>query len=205
MKPLVVAMLNYGAAAQKYFGYSTDTLMNADLTAGQRELVMDYHSGMVSEIVPADGGKIGVFAANGGFAGTYPSVTFGGAFAINYYITPSYEVDEDVTLYFWDADAYNSVDELSVENASGSKKMVSVAETGEYCAAYTGIAAKEISDTVYVAAVYESDGVTYCSGVLAYSLSKYCKGFAENAASSEQNLAAATTVYGYYAERYFAD
>jgi hypothetical protein len=32
-KALCVAMLNYGAAAQSYFGYKTDKLMNAELTA----------------------------------------------------------------------------------------------------------------------------------------------------------------------------
>jgi hypothetical protein len=31
----------------------------------------------------------------------------------------------------------------------------------------------------------------------------YCKRFAENDASSAQELAAATMVYGYYAERFF--
>jgi hypothetical protein len=31
-------MLNYGAAAQNYFGYRTDDLMNADLTQAQKAL-----------------------------------------------------------------------------------------------------------------------------------------------------------------------
>ena len=35
-KSLVVAMLNYGAAAQAYFGYNTDNLMNASLTIEQQ-------------------------------------------------------------------------------------------------------------------------------------------------------------------------
>jgi hypothetical protein len=37
-KALCVAMLNYGAAAQNYFGYRTDDLMNADLTQAQKAL-----------------------------------------------------------------------------------------------------------------------------------------------------------------------
>ena len=57
---------------------------------------------------------------------------------------------------------------------------------------------------MYVAVVYESDGTVYCSGVIAYSLSRYCKGFAEDSTSGLQALAAATTVYGYYAEQYFS-
>ena len=204
VKPLVVAMLNYGAAAQEFFNYNTDSLMNASFTAEQQALVTDYHSGMASEIVSADSSKVGSFVNNGGFVGAYPSVTFGGAFSINYYFTPSYALDGDMTLYFWDAETYNSVDELTAANAIGSEKMASATEAGEYFAAYTGIAAKEISDTVYVAATYTSNGVTYCSGVIAYSLSEYCKGFAEDTTSSAQKLATTTLIYGYYAENYFA-
>ena len=203
LKALVVAMLNYGAEAQKFFGYNTHALMNADLTAEQQALVPGYYSGMATEVVPADSSKVGVFVDNGGFSKRYPSVTFGGAFAINYYFTPSYAPDADMTLLYWDAETYNSVDVLTAENASGSKKMTAAAGSAAYCAAYEGIAAKEINDTVYVAVVYESDGVSYCSGILAYSLGKYCESFAENTASSEQDLAAATMVYGYYAEKYF--
>lgn len=203
VKPLVVAMLNYGAAAQKFFGYRTDSLMNADLTADQQALVQKYHSDMATAVVPVDSNKVGAFVSNSGFTRMRPSVTFGGAFSINYFFTPAYGLDGEITLYYWDAKTYNSVDELTVENALGSKTMVFV-ESGEYFAAYTDIAAKEIGDTVYVAAVYETGGVTYCTGVLPYSLSLYCKRFAENSASPAQDLAAATMVYGYYAERFFA-
>ena len=105
-------------------------------------------------------------------------------------------------MYYWDAKTYASVEELTTENALGSEKMVPV-DGGEYFAAYTDIAAKEIGDTVYVAAVYEANGQTYCTGVLPYSLSLYCKRFAENSESAAQDLAAATMVYGYYAEQFF--
>ena len=202
VKPLVVAMLNYGAAAQQFFGYRTDSLMNAELTADQQALVQKYDSNMATAVVPADSNKVGTFVSNSGFTRMRPSVTFGGAFSINYFFTPAYALDGDITMYYWDAKTYNSVDELTVENALGSKKMVTV-EGGEYFAAYTDIAAKEIGDTVYVAAVYESNGQTYCTGVLPYSLSLYCKRFAENTASDAQDLAAATLVYGYYAECFF--
>lgn len=202
VKPLVVAMLNYGAAAQNFFKYRTDNLMNADLTADQQALAQQYHSDMATAVVPVDGSKVGAFVNNGGFTRMRPSVTFGGAFSINYFFTPTHELDGEITLYYWDAKTYSCVDELTAENALGSKSMVSV-EGGEYFADYTDIAAKEIGDTVYVAAVYEMDGVTYCTGVLPYSLSLYCKRFAENSGSSAQDLAAATMVYGYYAERFF--
>lgn len=61
MKALCVAMLNYGAAAQKYFNYKTDTLMNADLTAKQQALVTGYNASYFTGAVAADSSKIGSF------------------------------------------------------------------------------------------------------------------------------------------------
>lgn len=202
VKPLVVAMLNYGAAAQQYFGYKTNSLMNADLTADQQSLVQKYDAGMASAIVPVTGNQTGAFVANGGFTRMRPSVTFGGAFSINYFFTPAYVPEGEITMYYWDAATLSTIEEMTTANALGSKTM-SLTDGGEYFAAYTDIAAKEIGDTVYVAAVYEANGVTYCTGVLPYSLSLYCKRFAENDTSPAQDLAAATMVYGHYAQKFF--
>ncbi|MBQ9762731.1 MAG: hypothetical protein IJV82_06635, partial [Oscillospiraceae bacterium] len=58
--------------------------------------------------------------------------------------------------------------------------------------------------TIYVAAVYESNGVEYTSGVTAYSLGHYCKTQAAKETSAMKDFAAATGVYGYYAKQYFA-
>jgi hypothetical protein len=66
------------------------------------------------------------------------------------------------------------------------------------------IAAKEINQTFYVCGVYEVDGQRCSTGVIAYSLGQYCKNLAGKDASSMQALAAATAVYGYYADNYFA-
>ena len=202
VKPLAVAMLNYGAAAQQFFGYKTDTMMNADLTADQQALVQNYDPSMAAPVGSVDAKKAGMFVNNGGFIRKRPSVTFGGAFSINYFFTPAYEPDEEITLYFWDEATCNNAQVLTAQNALCSETM-HPGETAEYFAAYEGIAAKRIGDTVYAAAVYESNGNTYCSGVLPYSLSLYCKRFAENDASSAQELAAATMVYGHYAQKYF--
>ena len=52
---------------------------------------------------------------------------------------------------------------------------------------------------------YESNGVTYYTNVITYSLGTYCAQIAANASSDAKALAAATAVYGYYAEAYFAE
>jgi hypothetical protein len=76
---------------------------------------------------------------------------------------------------------------------------------GNYSAQVTGIAAKQIDDTYYVCGVYTSGGNTYCTGIIAYSLSRYCKSIAGSENPGMQNLAKATAVYGYHAATYFAN
>ncbi len=205
LKGAVVAMLNYGAAAQEYFGYRTDSLMNAGLTAEQQALAAKYDSSMVSKLAPVDAAKAGAFSQNvAGFSKKYPTISLEGAFAINYYFIPENSVDGNVTFYYWTQDAFNGAEVLTADNASGVYVMNADAD-GRYGAEVSGIAAKDLDKAVYVAAVYESNGITYSTGVLPYSLGAFCASHADNAASSMQQLAASAAVYGYYAKNFFAD
>ena len=197
-KSLVVAMLNYGAAAQTYFGYKTDSLMNASLTAQQQTLVKSYDASMVADVVKADANKVGIFIMNGGYSGIYPTVSFEGAFSINYYFTPNKTVDQVLTFYYWDSATYNSVSTLAPENATDVITMKS--DGSDWGAAVEGIAAKSIDETIYVAGYYTSNGVAYPTSVISYSLGKYCQTIAANG----EVFGAATAVYGYYAKAYFA-
>jgi hypothetical protein len=196
-KSLVVAMLNYGAAAQAQFGYKTDALMNAGLTAEHQAMVEAYSEAMVNDVVKPDSSKVGQFANNAGYTAIWPTVSFEGAFSINFYFTPNKAVDNGVTFYYWDAATYHSVDQLSPENATGIIDMTQY--DSNWGAAVEGIAAKSIDDTIYVAGVYTSDGVSYPSAVIAYSLGNYC----ETIAADGNAFGAATAVYGYYAKAYF--
>ena len=201
LKTLVVSMLNYGAAAQTYFGYKTDALVNANLTAEQQALAKGYSADMVMPVVKADSSKVGVFANTGGFDRRYPTVSFESAFAINYFFTPSSTPDGEMNLYYWNQAAYENADVLTSDNATGCVTMTGGAE---YSAVVRGIAARDLDSTVYVAAVYESGGVSYCSGVLAYSIGAYCVDRAANGSVAMQSFAAATAVYGHYAKAYFS-
>jgi hypothetical protein len=196
---LLVAMLNYGAAAQLYFGYNTGNLLNSGLTAAQKGLVSAYDSSMVAEVAKPSSNKQAGFISNGGFDDKYPSVTFGGAFAINYYCVPSYIPEGGVSMYYWTDAQYHSVGALTRDNASG---VVQMTNNGVYRASVTGISAKDLGDGVYVAFVYSDGSTTYCSGVLQYSIGMYCTTMA-----GYQNdftpFAKATAVYGYYAKQYF--
>ena len=202
VKSLVVAMLNYGAAAQQYFDYHCDNLVNANLTAEQKALVTDYDPSMITPLQPVLAAKNGDFASvKGSFTKRRPAVSFKGAFAIEYFFTPAYVPEGEVQLYYWDQKTYDSVDTCSAQNATGILTMT-LKDDGQYHATVEGISAKDLDQTVFAAAVY-SDGTTnYCSGILNYHIGAYCSSFAsyENDA---QELAAQTAVYGYYAKAYF--
>ena len=201
-KALCVAMLNYGAAAQEYFGYNTDSLMNADLTDEQKALAVSYDASLFTGAVAADSGKIGVFTkTETGFSSRSATVSFEGAFAINYYFTPNESVDGSVTFYYWDAADYAAASSLTASNATGKIIMVKNAD-GPYWAQISGIAAKQLDDTYYVAGFYTSNTEIRCTGVIAYSLSKYCMNNAVDG-NTMRELASAAAMYGYHAKVYF--
>ena len=201
LKQLVVAMLNYGAEAQLYFGHNTSALANASLTAAQKALPAAYDASMIKTVSSPSTMKQGIFLNNSGFASRKPAISFEGAFCINYFFTPNYAPENGITLYYWNASSYNRAGVLTIANASGSIKLEG-SGTGEYRGDITGIAAKALSDAVYVAAVYENGGTSWTSGVLGYSIGTYCSSQASkgNAISA---LAKATAVYGYHAKAYF--
>ena len=203
LKSLMVAMLNYGTSAQYYFDYKTDSYVNKNLTAEQKALIMKYSSSMVSSTASVDSSKVGIFTSNSGFSKRSPAVSFEGAFCINYFFTPKYApANGNMKLYYWTQEDYDAVSVLKASNASGSIKMVDDG-TGVYSAAIEGISAKDINKTIYVAAGYTNNGVSYCTGVLPYSIGAYCVSKA-GVADNIQPLAKATAVYGYYAQQMFA-
>ena len=204
MKALVVAMLNYGTAAQNFFGYHTDSLLS-DAVADELKIgISDYSGDMLDVNAAVSADVASAFANNGGFTYRYPNVSFDGAFEINYHFMPAYAVDGEMMMYYWDAETYNAVDALTIENATGTM-MTTLCDNGEYVASCSGIAAKNISDTIYVAAVYENDGTVFSSGVLAYSIGAYCASSISSGTVAMQAFAKATAVYGWYAKSYFGN
>ena len=200
LKQLCAAMLNYGAAAQNYFGYNTDVLANSTLTAEQIALPEAYTSDMVGTVPAAPKDKQGAFASNKGFGTRKPAVSFEGAFSINYFFTPSYTPVDGITLYYWTEADFNAADVLTVENASGAVAMTD--EGSQFRGDIEGIAAKDLAKAIYVAAVYSDGTTTWTSGVLGYSIGAYCSSQATGTGTMAE-LAKATAVYGYHAKAYF--
>ena len=201
LKQLVAAMLNYGTAAQNYFQYNTDHPANASLTTEQQALPEAYRPDMVGSVAAVPGEKQGSFANNRGFSLRKPAVSFEGAFSINYFFTPAYVPTAGITLYYWTEADFTANDILSTENASGFMQMTGFG-VEQYRADLVGIAAKNLSQPVYVAAVYKTGDTVWTSGVLGYSIGAYCSGLA-NQDGAIAELAMATAVYGYHASAYF--
>ena len=205
MKALVVALLNYGAEAQKYFHYNEENLMNAHLSAEQQALVDAYDASMVDSVLNVDRNKVGIFGtANTGFAERKPSVSFDGAFSINYYMTTEFVPEGEVRMYVWRLEDYLNAQVLTAENASECMSMVATGAQNQYWANVSDIVAKHVDQTVFVACVYTSGGVEYSTGVLAYSVGAYCEANL-TVTDSMNGLCAGAAVYSYYAKQYFAD
>jgi hypothetical protein len=205
MRALCVALMNYGAEAQKYFAATTDYTYTELMNAGFEDyqyLVTPYSKSLLNQPTAVTAAKAGIFGTTAkGFSSRSASMSADGTFSLNYYFTTSRAV-ENVTFYYWTAEQYAAVSELTVANASGSKEMVAQETANLFWANYDGIAAKEMDQTVYVCGVYEVDGECYSTGVIAYSMAKYCVGKAETACDI-QDFAKAMTVYGYQAKTYF--
>ena len=201
LKQLVVAMLNYGAEAQLYFGHNTGNLANAALNAEHLALPESYRTDMVSTVPAAPAEKQGIFANNQGFSTRRPAVSFEGAFCINYFFTPKYAPVGNITLYYWTEADYNAAGVLTADNATGSIVMDGTG-VGQYRGDIEGIAAKNLSQAVYVAGIYSDGTNTWTSGVLGYSIGAYCSSQASKGGDIA-GLAMATAVYGYHAKAYF--
>lgn len=199
-KSLMVALLNYGAEAQTYFNYNTDNLVNYDLTSTQKCLVEDYRSDMVQTLNNPSVDKQGDFAASGNIGSRIRTVSFEGSFGVNYYCTFTNAPLGDVTMYYWDSNAYDSADGLTTENAT---KVITMTYTsdGIYRGTVSGIAAKDLGKTFYIAFAY-NDGTDCATDLQSYSIGSYCNNSIAKG-SSISSLAAATAVYGYYANALF--
>ena len=174
------------------------------LTAEQQALVSAYSADYFKGAIKADASKTGSFTKTAtGFSSRSATVSFEGAFAINYYFAPSNTIVGDMTLYYWTPADYAAASKLTTANATGTMNMVASGD-GSYWGQVSGIAAKNLDKTYYVCGKYtDTLGRTFCTGVIAYSLSKYCMGKAVDG-NAMQELAAATAMYGYYAKQYFS-
>jgi hypothetical protein len=152
-KTLLVDLLNYGSVAQRYEKYCTDQLVNARLTAAQRELG-------TKELRPLNT----VLNINHRVIDA-PEVHWKGAGLV---------LDDGVTLRF--KIAADDIEGLSVKITGAKIKTFTinaedfVATDGGYYLYYSGMTAAQMSDTMYLTAYRNNEIV---SNTISYSIESY--------------------------------
>ena len=199
----MVALLNFGAEAQEYYGYKADRLVNSELTVEQKKLVSRYSSDLCADVQVADKAKTADFEKKGMGFMLYPSTeSEASTFNLTYNLRTTKSITGYVTLYYWSAQTYKTEQKLTKANADGILIMPKN-ESGNYTAQLADISVMDYDDTVYTSVVFKSQGVTHCTGVISYSYGEFLKINAENFRSPMQSLAQATIVYGYYVDKYY--
>ena len=157
---------------------------------------------MMDTVVDPSAGKQGTFTNSGRIANRMRTVSFDGAFGVNYYCNFSTTPVGEVTMYYWNSADYAAAETLSPENATAALTIENVGD-GQYKATIKGIAAKNLDQGFYVAFGYSDGESTYATDLQSYSIGTYCNSSVSKNISLSP-LAAATAVYGYFAKSLFA-
>ena len=224
---VIVALMDYAAAAQVQFGYKLDDLANdidvTELTtelgfeAARAEEILaafaanktEYSADMVIPTVTPDSTVLGSWirdTAAKNKVGVNASLTLEGIITNNYKfaLKASGTVAQAKFLY-WTTETYEALlakgEAFSEANAT-EVIIMEIGEDGRYVGEYDKTAAKEMGNTIYVCGLIETtDGTVYNSGIVTHSAHAFLSG--QIAKDSMVTLAKALIVYGDAAETYF--
>jgi len=132
---LMVAILNYGAAAQIYFNHNVENLMNADLSAADRAFTWD--GSLVRSSYDLSAEKVADFARSSEVTSRGGNLSLEGAIDYNFYSAISVEV-VSAKIYYWTETKANSVSKLTLENATSSEDLEWDASDERWEAKYEG-------------------------------------------------------------------
>ena len=201
-KDVCIALLNYGAAAQVYFGYNTDSLMNTDLTDTQKAWVWD--GSLVRDDWSVDSAKEGDLTRNKTIVNSRAgSLELEGAINVVFSGGAKNITVAKAELLLWDETAYNAADVLSEENAAEVVDMT-LRDDGKYEYIYKGVAAKEMFKIIYGCQKYtDTNGNVYYGGVMPFCAERY--GYMHTEDGSKLGvLAQCMVIYGDAARTYFS-
>ena len=188
LKMLIVDLLNYGAATQTYVG-STDPLVNADLTEGQKAFGTQEDATL--ETVAKSNYQT-VENATVTWAGAYLTLTD----AVEMKFVFNADTTEGLTVKITTADPAAPE---SVGNTWTITEFAPYAE-GVYIANFDGFNADQMSDVVYVT-VCDSEG-NIISNTYCYSIESYAYAKSNDANSNLAVLVKAMMKYGNSAKNY---
>ena len=205
-KNVCAALLNYGAAAQTYFGYKTDKLVTSGMDLSGYDL--SFSEEMLSEASAPSNATLGqtLSGTKSGINLRETSLSLLGAIVINAKYDVSLSGIKSAYAYFWNEDDIGEVTSLGYEANSYSYKVPLVAENGTlHIATSDYIVAKNLGKSVYYVVYIETeDGTVYRSGLSWYSPEQYIGNMHGKDAGLDP-LLEAMTVYGEKARLKFAE
>ena len=215
LKEVCASLLEYGTAAQEYFDYNLDALVNDGWDFSEYDLTFD--EAMIDELDPVHE-KTGTLTGEKMYVGdAKATLTLEGAIVVEV-VYPNVTA-EDVLyaeLLVWNETDYNATEDFSYDAATYTYKVPLVKGTlvdiDGYVASlkyqgkdgrYAGIPAKEIGDTVYFAAYVVTENGIYRSGMGRYSPDYYARQMLGHSDLELVSVVKAMAVYSEKARAYF--
>jgi len=199
---LLVAMMNYGAAAQIQLNYKKDNLMNSWLPTSEQNVFEGYNIDALKE------DSAGKFKYE-----TTPVTTFCTRIANQAILKGAIELNVgvlnlksaykgNVSLVYWSEADYNAATTLTTENATAIVPME--LSSGAYQAKLPGAPARLLGNTSFYCIMIEKDGETYYSPLQTYSIHTYASNKINDANSAEalKNICKSILLYSNAAEAY---
>jgi len=227
-KNVCAALLEYGASAQNYFDYNTDSLVTNIpntypewTTIDLSEYDIEYDASYL-DAVNSDSARLTALSAT--FEGTRDNYVFyrvnqaldlRGAICMSVgYNIDGIDVDKDVAkaeVLFWtdeDLANLNSID-YDLQNYTSLCELTKATETqvdiGDFRAKSQHILAKHLGETLYFVGRLElNDGTVYRTGLTVYSPDAFVRDYVDNGvADREDEICKRIAVYGEMAKRCF--
>ncbi len=198
LKPLLIKMLNYGAAAQEYFG-SEEEMANSGLAAGERAIDFTKIYKSESQTIEENGGYGKSSARIIG-----KTLLLDGDISIKYYTDWENESGYDEAgILFWSENEFNSISNHVI--GTESYKTAYFENNDSYRVyAYSNIVSSAMNEQIY-ARIYVRYGNEYkYSDIDSYSVRDYAANqLAKNSDEKLVKLLRTLMLYGEEAERYF--
>jgi len=196
MKPLLIKMLNYGAAAQEYFE-TNDEPANSILS--DVEKVTDF-----TKIYRSDAKEIQEPSVNGECSANIAgkTLTLEGDISINYYVNCDEDVDE-IGMIFWHEESFEDAEKHIM--GTQSKRISDFEVNGNYKVfSFDNIVSSGMSEPIY-SRVYTIKDNVYKYGIIdKYSVKDYAaKQIEKNENPALIKLLRCLLLYGEEAEKYF--
>ena len=195
LKPLLIKMLNYGTAAQEYFGSENEA---ANLVLKQGERATDFTRTYESDdavIAENNGTKTSAYIAG-------KTIRLEGDISINYYILDD-QPSEESGMLFWTE--YDYAVTNSHVMGTESRKVTEFEKNGDYKVySYANIVSRQMYNSIYARAYTKVNGEVQYGDIHKYSVRDYAANQLEkNSDPKLVKVLRCLMLYGEEAKKYF--